>query len=175
MTKQEKNQVIEELTETLTASNVFYVTDTSSLNAEHTSRLRRACFNQKIQLRVVKNTLLRKALERIEGRDFSEMYPVLRGSSSIMIAETGNGPAKLITEFRRKLDKPVLKAAYVEETCYIGDDQLAALRDIKSKDQLLGDLIFLLQSPARNVISALQAGGGQKIAGLVKTLSEREQ
>lgn len=175
MTKEQKNQVIEELTETLTASNVFYVTDTSALNAEHTSNLRRACFNQKIQLRVVKNTLLRKALERVEGRDFSEMYPVLHGTSSIMFAETSSGPAKLIKEFRKKLDKPVLKAAYVEETCYIGDNQLDALLTIKSKDQLLGDLIFLLQSPARNVISALQAGGGQTIAGLVKTLSEREQ
>lgn len=174
MTKEEKHKVIEELTETLTASNVIYITDTSALNAEVTSNLRRTCYGKQIKLMVVKNSLLKKAFERVEGKDFTDIYPVLTGPTAIMIAEASNAPAKLIKEFRKKNDKPILKAAYVEEMCFIGDNQLQTLVDIKSKEEVIGEVIALLQSPARNVISALQSGG-QTIAGLVKTLSERQQ
>lgn len=172
MTKTEKNQLIDQLAETLSASNVIYLADTSELSAEATSNLRRTCFNKQIQLSVVKNTLLRKALERIEGKDFSELYSVLAGPTSVMLAETGNAPAKLIKEFRKKNKKPILKAAYVEEMCFVGDDQLQALIDIKSREELIGEVIGLLQSPIRNVLGALQSGGNT-VAGLVKTLSER--
>jgi large subunit ribosomal protein L10 len=172
MTKTEKNQLIDQLAETLSASNVIYLADTSELSAEATSNLRRTCFNKQIQLSVVKNTLLRKALERVEGKDFSELYSVLAGPTSVMLSETGNAPAKLIKEFRKKNKKPILKAAYVEEMCFVGDDQLQALVDIKSREELIGEVIGLLQSPIRNVIGALQSGGNT-VAGLVKTLSER--
>lgn len=172
MTKTEKNQLIDQLAETLSASNVIYLADTSELSAEATSNLRRTCFNKQIHLSVVKNTLLKKALERVEGKDFSELYSVLAGPTSVMLAETGNAPAKLIKEFRKKNKKPILKAAYVEEMCFVGDDQLQALIDIKSREELIGEVIGLLQSPIRNVIGALQSGGNT-VAGLVKTLSER--
>lgn len=172
MTKAEKNQMIDDLAGTLSTTGVIYLTDTSELDAEATSTLRRTCYNQGIKLNVVKNTLLKKAFERVEGKDFSELYDVLAGPTAIMLSDTGNAPAKLIKEFRRKHPKPILKGAYVEEMCFVGDDQLQALIDIKSREELIGDIVFLLQSPARNVIGALQSGG-HKIAGLVKTLSER--
>ena len=125
-------------------------------------------------MQVVKNTLLKKAFESLEGIDYSPMYDALKGNTAILYAEVGNVPAKLIKEFRKKHDKPILKAAYVEESIYVGDDQLDKLVEIKSKEELIGEIIGLLQSPAKNVISALQSGGST-IAGLVKTLSEREQ
>lgn len=172
MTREEKHNAIEVLTDRLANSGIFYVADTSELSAEATSLLRRACFKQNVQLSVVKNTLLKKAMEKVEGKDLAEMYDVLAGPTAIMFAEVGNAPAKIIKEFRKKNDKPILKAAYVEESIYIGDDQLQALVDIKSKEEMIGEVIGLLQSPAKNVLSALQSGGGT-IAGLVKTLSER--
>jgi large subunit ribosomal protein L10 len=172
MTKEEKNQAIAELVEQVSASPVVYLAETSELDAGSTSNLRRMCFQNDITLKVVKNTLLMRAMDEVEGRDFSPLYETLKGNTTLLLANVGNGPAKLIKEFRKKHDKPVLKGAYVEAECYIGDDQLQALADIKSKDELLGELIGLLQSPAKNVISALKSGGGT-IAGLVKTLSER--
>lgn len=172
MTREEKTAFIEELSEKLANSNIFYLTDTSELNAEATAKLRRECFKKNIQLTVVKNKLLEKAFDKVEGRNFSELKSVLAGPTAIMYSEVGNVPAKLIEEFRKKNKKPLLKAAYVEEAIYIGDDQLKALTEIKSKEELLGELVGLLQSPAKNVISALKSGGGT-IAGLVKTLSER--
>ncbi|MEZ7887743.1 MAG: 50S ribosomal protein L10 [Flavobacteriales bacterium] len=172
MTKEEKNQAIAELVEQVSASPVVYLAETSELDAGSTSNLRRMCFQNDITLKVVKNTLLKRAMDEVEGRDFSPLYETLKGNTTLLLANVGNGPAKLIKEFRKKHDKPVLKGAYVEAECYIGDDQLQALADIKSKDELLGELIGLLQSPAKNVISALKSGGGT-IAGLVKTLSER--
>lgn len=173
MKKENKNVIIEELAGKLTESNVFYLADTSELNADITSKLRRQCFKRGIELKVVKNTLLQQAMERVEGKDYAEMYDVLKGSTSVMFAEVGNVPAKIIQEFRKKNSKPVLKAAYINEAIFIGDDQLTALSEIKSKEELLGDIIGLLQSPAKNVISALQSGG-RTISGLVKTLQERE-
>ncbi len=151
---------------------MVYLAETSELDAGSTSNLRRMCFQNDITLKVVKNTLLKRAMDEVEGRDFSPLYETLKGNTTLLLANVGNGPAKLIKEFRKKHDKPVLKGAYVEAECYIGDDQLQALADIKSKDELLGELIGLLQSPAKNVISALKSGGGT-IAGLVKTLSDR--
>ena len=173
MTREEKEQIVNDLASKLGGANVFYLADTSELDATATSDLRRECFKAQIDLTVVKNTLLKRALEQIEGEDYSELYDSLKGSTSLMVSEAGNGPAKLIKAFRKKHDKPILKAAYIEETIYIGDDQLNTLSEIKSKDELLGEIIGLLQSPAKNVISALKGGGGDKIAGLVKALSER--
>lgn len=172
MNREDKNQLIAELSDSLAQANIFYLTDASELNAEATARLRRECFKKNIELRVVKNKLLEKAFDKVEGRDYSELRGVLSGPTAIMFSEVGNLPARLIEDFRKKSKKPLLKAAYIEEAVYIGDDQLKALTEIKSKEELLGDLVALLQSPARNVISALQSGG-TTIAGLVKTLSER--
>ena len=171
MTREEKSQVIENLTSILSENNIIYLADISGLNAFQTSNLRRACFKANVNLAVVKNTLLEKAMEKSE-KDFGELSGTLKGNTSIMISETGNAPAKVIKEFRKKSDKPVLKGAYIEEAVYVGDDQLKALVNIKSKDQLIGDIITLLQSPAKNVISALQSGGN-KLSGILTTLSEK--
>jgi large subunit ribosomal protein L10 len=172
MRREEKDVIIEDLAQKLNDAKHFYLTDISALNAEETSNLRRKCFEKEVGLLVVKNTLLRQAMEKSEG-DFNDLYDVLKDSTSIMFSETGNTPAKLIKEFRKTMEKPVLKAAFVEESLYIGDDQLEALSNIKSKDELLGDLAMLLQSPASNLVSALASAGSQ-LAGALKTLSEKE-
>lgn len=171
MTREEKSKVIEDLTAQLSETSVIYVADISGLDAESTSNLRRACFKADIKLTVVKNTLLAKAMENSD-KEFGDLPTILKGNSSLMLSETGNAPAKVIKEFRKKSEKPVLKGAYVEESVYLGDNQLDALVSIKSKDELLGDIIGLLQSPAKNVLSALQSGG-QTLSGIVKTLSEK--
>ena len=172
MRREEKDVIIENLAQRLNETKHFYLTDISELNAEETSNLRRKCFEKEINLLVVKNTLLRKAMEKSDG-DFNDLYDVLKDSTSIMFCETGNVPAKLIKEFRKTMERPILKAAFVEESIYIGDNQLEALSKIKSKDELLGDLLSLLQSPATNLVSAL-ASSGSKMAGALKTLSEKE-
>lgn len=172
MKKEEKYQIIESLAEKLKTSDFFYLTDTSALNVETINRLRRLCFKRNVSLQVVKNTLLRKAMEKSE-LDFGPMFQVLNGATSIMFADTGNVPALLIKEFRKTSPKPIIKGAYIQEAFYFGDDQLDDLSRIKSRDELVGDLIGLLQSPAKNVISALQTGG-YTIAGVLKTLSEKE-
>lgn len=171
MTKQEKSLVIDHLTQELTDSNIVYITDISGLNAAQTSDLRRACFKGDIQLKIVKNTLLRKAMENVEGKDYSELLDVLKGNTAVMYSETANAPAKLIQTIRKKSDKPVIKGAWINEGVYVGDlvDELVA---IKSKEELIGDVIGLLQSPIKNLVSQLQSGGST-VAGLVKTLSER--
>ena len=171
MNKQEKNELIEILDGMLNDNNNFYLADISGLSAEENSALRRLCFKRNISLQVVKNTLLKKAFEK-NTSDFSELYDVLVGNTSIMQAEAANGPAKVIKEFRIKNEKPILKAAYLEDSLYIGDENLALLSDLKSKDELIGDIITLLQSPAKNVILALQSGGN-KLSGIVKTLKEK--
>ncbi|WP_396148848.1 50S ribosomal protein L10 [Flavobacterium sp.] len=171
MTREEKSRVIEDLTAQLADSNVVYIADISNLNAETTSNLRRACFKAGIQLNVVKNTLLEKAMEA-SSNDYGDLPSILKGNTSIMIAENGNAPAKIIKEFRKKSDKPLLKGAYIHQAIFIGDNQLDALVALKSKEEVIGEIIGLLQSPAKNVVSALKSGGG-KIAGIVKTLSER--
>ena len=172
MTKQEKLAVINGLTEQLQAYPHFYLVDIEALNAEQTANLRRQCFEKNVKLVVVKNTLLCKALENV-GKADEEMVATLKGSTAVMFAETGKVPALLIKEFRKKNDKPVLKAANVEGCVYVGDNQIDTLCNIKSREELIGDIVLLLQSPAKNVISALQSNAGQKIAGLVKALEER--
>jgi large subunit ribosomal protein L10 len=172
MNKDEKKQVIDQLTVQLQENPIFYLTDTSELTVEVTNKLRRSCFEKGVSMTVVKNTLLQKAMENVEGKDFSEFYDTLKGATSLMFSDTGNVPAKVIKEFRKTSDKPILKGAYVEEAVFIGDDKLSVLENIKSKEELIGDVIALLQSPAKNVISALKSGGST-IAGLVKTLQEK--
>ena len=171
MTREEKSQVIEQLTAQLSENTTIYLADISGMDAGTTSNLRRACFKAGVKLSVVKNTLLSKAMESSD-KEFGELQDVLKGNTSLMFSETGNAPAKVIKEFRRKSEKPVLKGAYIEEAVYVGDDQLESLVNIKSKEELIGDIIGLLQSPAKNVISALKSGGNT-IAGVVKTLQER--
>ncbi|WP_299103077.1 50S ribosomal protein L10 [uncultured Winogradskyella sp.] len=172
MTREEKSQVIEELTAQLADNTNIYLTDISGLDAATTSNLRRACFKSNIKLAVVKNTLLEKAMDASE-KDFGDLPTTLKGNTSVMYSETGNAPAKVIKEFRKKSEKPLLKGAFIEESIYIGDELLDALVDIKSREELIGEIVGLLQSPAKNVISALKSSGGT-IAGIVKTLSERE-
>jgi large subunit ribosomal protein L10 len=172
MRREEKSAIIESLAENLKQYNHFYLTDIAQLNAADTSDLRRKCFQNNIKLIVVKNTLLKSALRQSEG-NFEELFPVLEGSTSIMFANDGNGPAKLIKEFRKAHAKPLLKGAYVQESVYVGDNMLDALVSIKSKNELIGDIVLLLQSPAKNVISALQSGGN-KLHGVLETLSKKE-
>ncbi len=171
MTREEKSQVIQDLTAQLADTNTIYLADISGLDALTTSNLRRACFKANVKLAVVKNTLLSKAMEASD-KEFGELQDILKGNTSLMIAEAGNAPAKVIKEFRKKSDKPLLKGAYVEEAIYVGDEQLDALVNIKSREELIGDIITILQSPAKNVVSALQSGGG-KLSGILKTLSEK--
>lgn len=172
MTREEKAKYVEELAADLSANNVIYLTDTAELTVEAVNSLRRKAFNSKVQMRVVKNTLLAKAMDQVEGKDFGDLKNVLKGATSIMFSEVGNAPAKLIQDFRKKNDKPILKGAFIEEAVYIGDDQLKALTEIKSKEELIAEIIALLQSPAKNVVSGLKGAGG-KLAGILKTLEER--
>ena len=172
MTREEKSQVIKDLTVQLADNANIYLADISGLNADATSNLRRACYKANVHLAVVKNTLLEKAMEASD-REFGELPTVLKGNTSVMYSETGNAPAKVIKAFRKKSDKPLLKGAFIEETIYLGDEQLDMLVDIKSKEELIGEIIGLLQSPAKNVISALQSSGG-KLSGILKTLSQKE-
>ena len=172
MTREEKATVIEDLTAQLGESSTIYLADISGLDASTTSDLRRACFKSNIRLSVVKNTLLAKAMEASE-REFGELQEVLIGNTSLMFAETGNAPAKLIKTFRKKADRPILKGAFIEEAIFVGDDKLDTLVAIKSKEEVIGDIIGLLQSPVKNVISGLKSGGG-KLSGILKTLAEKE-
>ncbi len=174
MRKEEKNKIIENLTEQLKAAKNFYLTDISNLNSENTFKLRKKCFENNIKLIVVKNTLLKKALERIDREKYQIINDVLKNNTALMICENPNFPAKLIKEFRKSLDRPILKAAYVEESIYIGDSQVDVLIALKSKEELIGEIITLLQSPIRNVISGLQSGG-QKLAGILETLSNKSE
>jgi large subunit ribosomal protein L10 len=172
MKREDKNKIIDKIEEQINKSSHFYLADISNFKAEESGELYRKCFEQNIKLMVVKNTLFQKALERSEGK-YNELFGSLKGNTSVMFTEQPNLPARLIKELRKKFKKPLLKAAYVQDCFYFGDNQLDTLVSIKSKNELIGDIVFILQSPARNVISALQSGS-QKIAGVVKTLSERE-
>ena len=156
----------------LVDNSVLYLTDATGLNAEETTQLRRACYKNDVRMRVVKNTLLRRAMEASEGTDFSELYEVLTGQTALLVGNVGNAPAKILKEFRKKSNIPTLKAAYVEESTYLGDDQIDALTAIKSKDELVAELIALLQSPMKTVVGALNSGGNT-VSGLVKALQER--
>ncbi len=164
--------IIDALTEQINSRGHIYLADISTMNAGDTSDLRRKCFEKDIKLIVVKNTLLKKALEKAE-KDYSELFDVLKNPTSVMLTDVANVPAKLIKDFRKSHEKPVLKAAYVEESVYIGDDQLEMLASLKSKEELIGDIILLLQSPVKNVMSALQSGNNI-LTGVLKTLGEKE-
>lgn len=175
MRKEDKGLIIEQISATVKEYGNFYLTDIEALNAEKTSALRKECFKQDVKLVVVKNTLLKKALETVEG-DFSPLFDSMKGNTAVMFSTVANAPAKLIKNFTKDTKgegKPQLKAAYVQESFYVGAENLDALVNIKSKNELIGDVIMLLQSPAKNVISALQSSG-QTIHGILTTLEERE-
>ncbi len=173
MRKEDKQVLIDSILSELKACPNFYLTDVSDLNAEKTSQLRRQCFNSGVKMIVVKNALLHKAMQQME-KDYEGLYDVLKGSTALMLCETGNAPAKLIKNFRKTNDRPILKGAYIEECCYIGDDMIDTLCNVKSKNDLIADVIALLQSPMKNLISGLQSGG-QKLSGVLETLSERPE
>ncbi|MEI6574844.1 MAG: 50S ribosomal protein L10 [Bacteroidota bacterium] len=173
MKKREKDQLIDTLAGELKQANYLYITDISDLTVANSNKLRRLCFKRNVQLRVVKNTLLRKAMERSE-KDFSELYGVLKGASSVMFADSSKLPAQLIKEFRKTSPKPILKGAYILESVYLGDNMLDTLLALKSKNELIADVILALQTPAKNVIGALQSGG-QILSGVLKTLSEKPE
>ena len=173
MTKDQKNEVIEALKEKFNQYNNFYVTNTESLTVGQIGKLRRICFNKKVEMKVAKNTLIRKALESIDAERYSGVYDSLHGVTALMFSENAKEPALIISTFRTesKTEKPVLKAAYIDSDVFVGNDQLETLKSLKSKHDLIGEVIGLLQSPAKNVISGLNAGG--KLAGLIKALEER--
>ncbi|MXS72582.1 50S ribosomal protein L10 [Flavobacteriaceae bacterium W22] len=156
MTKDQKVVAIQEIKDLLQDAKVVYVADLDGLNAAKSSDFRRQAFKQNIKVKVVKNTLLQKAMEQIEGVDYSEMFQTFKGNSALMIAETANAPAKLIKDFRKKEEKPALKSAFVQETFYVGDNNLEMLANIKSREEMIGEIIGLLQSPIQRVVSALQ-------------------
>jgi len=172
MTREEKAKYIDNLAAELQASSIVYLTDTADLTVESVNTLRRRCFQANIKMRVVKNALLQKAMDKVEGKDYSGLSGVLKGSTSIMFSEVANAPAKLIQDFRKKSEKPLLKGAYIDEAIFVGDNQLVVLEALKSKEELVGEIIGLLQSPAKNVLSGL-TGAGSKIAGILKTLENR--
>jgi large subunit ribosomal protein L10 len=171
MNREEKQEVVLALQAKMQEYGNFYIADTSSLSVEKVNDIRRKCFESGFEMQVAKNTLIRKAIEGLEG-DASEIFPALKGQSALMFTKVGNGPAKLIKALRKTSDKPVLKAAYVDTAIFLGDSQLDSLVNLKSREELIGEIIGLLQSPAKNVVSALQSSGG-KLAGIVKTLQER--
>ena len=173
MKREEKDIIVNNLVDQLNETTHFYLTDTSELDAVATSLLRRKCFESKIKMLVVKNTLLKRALEQTEYQ-VEELYDILKGPTAIMFTEIGNAPAKVIKEFRKKFEKPILKAAYVEESVYLGDDQLEALVNVKSKEELLGDIIGLLQSPVKKVILQLKSGNNI-LTGVLETLSDKKE
>jgi len=171
MKREEKEQIISSLVENLLKYNNFYIADISNLTVEKSNQFRRICFNKNIKVNVAKNSLIQKALERMEG-DYSPIFEALKGTSAIMYSDIGNDPAKVIKEFRKKSDRPLLKGAWIDSAIFVGDNNLDALVSLKSKNELIADVIALLQSPAKNVISGLQSGG-HKLSGILKTLEER--
>ena len=173
MTKEEKNQLIDVLDKSIQENSNFYLADISGLSAEESSNLRRLCFKREVSLQVVKNTLLKRALEKNDS-NYEELYDVLKGNTSIMFTDAANAPAKVIKEFRKKHDKPVFKAAHLDSSFYIGEEYLDTLSELKSKNELIAEIVSLLQSPAKNVISSLQSSGS-KLSGIVKTLAERAE
>jgi len=172
MKREEKESIVLELKEKIASYNTIYIADTSNLTVAQVNEVRKKCFDKNVKFQVAKNTLIRKAMESI-GTEYNEIFSALKGTSAIMFSETGNVPAKIIKDLRKTMEKPVLKGAWIDTAVYLGDNQLDTLVAIKSKQELLGDIITLLQSPTKNVISGLQSGKN-KLAGIVKTLSERQ-
>ena len=175
MTREEKTSVIAELKEQFENNQYFYFTDSSTLTVEQVNKLRGLCFEKGIEMKVVKNTLAKKALEEnADEKGFGPLLDILKGPTTVLFSETANGPARMIKEFRKEFDKPVLKAAYIDSDVFVGDDQVDTLASLKSKEELVGDIILLLQSPIKNVLGSLQSGGNT-ISGLLKALEERAQ
>lgn len=173
MNKKEKNQLIDVLNKMLEENKNFYLADISGLTAEQSSSLRRMCYKQNVSIQVVKNTLLKKAFDK-SATNFGQLDDVLKGNTSLMFSDSPKAPAKVITDFRKKSEKPILKAAHIEDEFYIGDNNLSILEKLKSKNELIADIIMLLQSPAKNVVSSLQSSSSI-LSGIVKTLSERKE
>jgi len=172
MIKADKAAMVEALKDKFSNSQYFYVTDYSTLTVEQINNLRRKCFEQGIEMKVLKNTLVKKALEQVNDTAYTDLYDALKGPTAIMFSEVSNAPAKLIKEFRKKHEKPVLKAAYIDSDVFFGDDQVESLSNLKSKEELIGDVILLLESPMKNVLGSLQSGGNT-ISGLLKALEDR--
>jgi large subunit ribosomal protein L10 len=175
MNKQEKNEVIDILKSKFSQYNNFYLTNTESLSVAQITKLRRICFNKNVEMKVAKNTLIRKALEQLDSSRFEGTFDSLNGVTALLFSENAKEPALIISSFRKETngERPTLKAAFIDGDVFVGDNQLAALRDLKSKQDLVGEIIGMLQSPAKNVIGALNAGG--RLAGLIKALEERAQ
>ena len=171
MTKEEKIDQVKTLTKDLSEASNLYLADIAGLDSKSTLALRRACYKSNIRISVVKNTLLKKAMQD-SGKEFGDLKSVLKGNTSVMFSDKGNLPAKLIQDFRKKYDKPILKGAFIEESVYLGDEKIALLADLKSKEELIGEIITLLSSPINNVLSSLLSGGN-KIAGIIKKLAEK--
>lgn len=173
MTRQEKTAVVAELTDKLSSTPFFYIADSSSMTVAEVTDFRRKCFEQDVEMKVVKNTLAIKAIEQLENSDsYTDIIPLLKGTSALLFTNTANVPAKILKEFRKDNEKPLLKGAYIDSDVFVGDDQISTLSSMKSKEDLVGDIIMLLQSPIKNVVSSLQSGG-QTISGLLKALEER--
>lgn len=173
MTKAEKTAIIEELTEKFTNAKYFYLTDFSTLTVEETNELRAICFEKDVEMKVIKNTLIKKALERVSETQYTDLYDSLKGPTAVMFAEVGKVPAVILKEYRKGHEKPTLKAAYIDSSVYVGDEEIDGLTKVKSKEDLLGEIVTLLQSPAFNVINALKSGQNT-ISNLLKALEERE-
>ena len=173
MNKKEKNQLIDVLNKMLEENKNFYLADISGLTAEQSSSLRRMCFKQNVSIQVVKNTLLKKAFDK-NATNFDQLDDVLKGNTSLMFSNSPKAPAKVISDFRKKAEKPILKAAHIEDEFYIGDNNLSILEKLKTKNELIADIVMLLQSPAKNVVSSLQSSSSI-LSGIVKTLSERKE
>lgn len=175
LTREQKNEQVQELVKVLDENKIIYLADIGAMDAVESSALRRACFDNGISIQVVKNTLLKKAMEAID-KDMEDLYGTLKGNTSLMVCETANVPAKMIKDFIKtnKTEKPLFKGAWIEEATFVGADQLSALASLKSKEELIGEIVGILQSPAKNVISALSSGGNT-LAGLVKTLQEKAE
>ena len=173
MKREEKSKAITEITDVLSNNGIIYLTDISGLNSIETSNLRRLCFKSGVKLEVMKNTLLEQAMTASD-KDFGDLLETLKGNTSVMLSDVGNAPAKVIKDFRRKSDRPILKGAIIENDIYLGDEQLELLSSIKSKEEIIGEIVLLLQSPARNIISALKSSSS-KLSGIIQTLSNREE
>ena len=173
MTREEKSRAITEITGLLSQNEIIYLTDISGLNSTETSNLRRLCFKSGVKLEVMKNTLLEKAMTDLD-KDFGDLLETLKGNTSVMLSDVGNAPAKVIKDFRKKSERPILKGAIIENDIYLGDEQLELLSSIKSKEEIIGEIVILLQSPVRNIISALKSSSS-KLSGIIQTLSNREE
>ena len=173
MTREEKSKAITEIKDVLSQNGIIYLTDISGLNSIETSNLRRLCFKSGVKLEVMKNTLLEQAMTASD-KDFGDLLETLKGNTSVMLSDVGNAPAKVIKDFRKKSERPILKGAIIENDIYLGDEQLELLSSIKSKEEIIGEIVLLLQSPVRNVISALKSSSN-KLSGIIQTLSNREE